>query len=181
LSDILDASGIIRTYHHVENRDELEMRIEEFNNSNCRYLHISCHANDTCIRLTNECLTNEEFASILQGKLNHKRLFLSACGASNLDLASLIIRDGAYSLVGSPETIRSEKAALLWASFFQAVQRGDQNVMKKKDIKIVLEQCVDLFGIPIDYYSYIKADWQGKIRKNVIRFEETTESIVIDC
>jgi hypothetical protein len=124
-----------------------------------RYLHFSCHANSKSIGLTFNSLNYQEFGNIVGNKLDGKRLFLSACEASNLNLAKeMIPKYKCLSIIGSPVKIGFAQAATFWAGFYYNMSRIDRGKMGQPDI---LEECEVLssaFDVQINYYSFIRKD-----------------------
>jgi hypothetical protein len=179
LKDILELSNIKVKYEWIETKDELNNKLSEFSISKYRYLHISCHADYNGLELTNDKIGNDEFGKLIKDRVQNKRIFLSACKGANLNLASIAIKNGAYSLIGSPNNIHFDKAALFWASFFHIINEFDDEKMKKLEINYVLKSCVDLFNIPINYYTYIERYRETKMRRIKIRPEEKIDNRII--
>lgn len=169
LNEILKLSQIDSTYRWIEGKEGLRDAINEFEKSKFRYLHFSFHADYHGIDLTNECLSNSEFAEILGESLKNKRVFFSSCKSGNRELATKLIRKGVYSSTGTPKKIRFEKAALFWSSFYHVINEHNIDTIKKADLNIVLKACSKLFKVPINYYSYIKKQRKSKIRRIKIR------------
>ena len=119
LKDILDLCEIPNDYYYIRTSHELEEIINEFEESKLRYLHLSCHASESQIAFTFENLFFREVAEIIGSKLKNKRIFISACEASNFEFAKCIIpKFGCTSLIGSPDKINFDKAAVFWSSFY---------------------------------------------------------------
>ena len=91
LQQMLEMCGIENKYYYIRTKQELEEIINRFEKSDLRYLHLSCHGNTTSIGLTYDTLTYKEFGEIVGDKLTGRRLFLSACQASNQNFAKEII------------------------------------------------------------------------------------------
>jgi hypothetical protein len=171
LHDILKLSDIPSRYKWVESIEDLKNKLKLFGLSNYRYLHISCHADETGIEINGEELSNKELQELTSKYLKDKRVFLSACKGANLDLASkLIIENGAISVIGTPINLRFDKSTLFWPSFYHAMNEIDNTKMRKEDITNILRKCVDLFEVPINYYNvHVKNKkflWRLKIRHN---------------
>lgn len=163
ISEILNVCHIKNRYRFVASETELIHALEELNELNYRYVHMSFHGNIEGIALTNDYfISNNEFSLILEDFLVEKRLFLSACEGSNLNLAGkLITQNKVYSLVGSPDRIRFDKSLLFWPTFYHLMNEVDQYKMLKKDMKLNIKRLCNLFNIPINYYSFIRQD--GKV------------------
>ena len=179
LKDILELAKVPVRYEWVETKEELENKLSDFAKSRFRYLHISCHADYEGLRLTNDGISNEIFGKMTKGKIKNKRVFLSACKGGNRNLASVLIKNGAYSLIGSPNDLHFDKAALFWASFFHVVNEFDDKKMKKAEIRHVLKSCVDLFYIPINYYTYIETKRNKMMRRLKLRPEKKVDNRIV--
>ncbi len=154
LSDILYLGGKEPIYYYIRTKKELEKVLEIFGKSEYRYLHISCHGNKKSLFTTLDALPFKEFATMINPYLKEKRLFVSACSAVNEDLAKVVIpRIGCYSLIGPIEDIYFQDAAIVWASFYHLMFKENPNAMKRKDLKPTLQNIVNTFGEPLNYFS----------------------------
>lgn len=169
LHEILELSDIPSKYRWADSIDELKRHLILFSASRFRYLHLSCHADETGFEINGEFLSNKDFQTLTGKKLNKKRIFFSACKGANLDIASkLIINNGAISVIGTPTNLRFDKSVLFWPSFYHAMNEIDNKSMRKDNIKNILRKCVDLYNIPINFYSKHLTSktflWRLKIR-----------------
>lgn len=156
LHEILKLSLIKTEYRWVENKEEFKKALRDFNKSKFRYLHISCHADETGLEINGNEITNLELQQVTKTYLNNKRLFLSACKGANRQLASLIVsKNNAYSLVGIPTGLDFDKSALFWPSFYHLINEVDSKRMKNLQIINIIKKLVDLFNIPVNYYTRI--------------------------
>lgn len=156
LSAILELCKIDSIYNWADTIADFKRLIMDFKTSQFRYLHISCHASNTGITINGEELSNVDLQGILHEGLENKRVFMSACKGGNRDIASRIISIcKVLSLIGTPIDLPFEKSVLFWPSFYHLMNEIDQNKMKRSDIKENLKKCVDLFGVPINYFSRI--------------------------
>lgn len=179
LRDILDLSDIEVEYEDVQNEECLIEALEKFNTSNFRYLHLSCHANSTGIEIGGIEITNERLSNIIGNTLTKKRLFMSACQGSNIDIASKIIsKNKAYSLIGTPEDLRFDKSVLFWPTFYHVINEIDSSKMGFVSIKQILIKCVNLLNITIDFYSFIRKD-KNKMRVTKLRKDSSTKTKII--
>jgi hypothetical protein len=157
LHQMLNLCGIKSQYMYIRTKRELEEVTQLFIDSNLRYLHLSCHANETTIGLTFDDLSYREFADIMGPGLKSRRLFLSACKAANFNFArEFIPKYKLYSLIGSPVTIRFDKAALFWSGFYHLMTEADEEFMGQPEIKNSIEVLSSTFKIEINYYSFIR-------------------------
>lgn len=173
LSEILELSKIPVTYKFVANRIEFLSTLQSFKESNLRYLHLSCHADEEGIQLSDDdCIDNDVLEICFKGILEKRRLFLSTCKGANRDLAIRVIKNNkAISLVGTPTGFKFVKSALFWPTFYHVIGEIDKNKMTKDNITDVLKKCVDIYNVPINYYTKIINDtqhiWRRQFRKDV--------------
>lgn len=154
LSQILQLGGKESLYYYIRTKKELQKVLEIFENSDYRYLHISCHGNKNSLFTTLDNLPFSEFATLINPHLNEKRLFVSACSAVNDDLAEVIIpKSGCFSLIIPINDIGFHDAAIIWASFYHIMFKENPNRMKRKDILPALRNIVNTFEISLNYFS----------------------------
>lgn len=157
LREILDLIEFPCRYQPVGTLSEFSNAIDEFSKSGFRYLHLSCHADMDGIQIKDSLIDNKDLIPICKGKLSRKRVFLSACRASNLRLATVLIQKcGAQSIIGSPQDLHFITAATLWPAFYHKVQELDKQSLNQKSLTRILRTCVNFFGIPINYYHQSK-------------------------
>lgn len=157
LKTILDLCDIPNEYYYLRTTLELERVMEEFVKSNFQFLHIACHGNAEELCLTLEDISFEAFEEIFGESLWHRRLFLSACQVARLELAQrLIPKYHAYSVIGTPNDINYDKAAIIWSTFYHLMHEKDQAQMFQRDLLPLLKKVSRLFGISLNYFSIIK-------------------------
>lgn len=175
LEKIMVLSGIDVEYRQANSKDDFVAFIEEFKHSGFRYLHISCHAAKDGFEIGNDDIPNEEIEILLGNSVNKKRVFLSACEGGNKDLAArLILKGGAYSVIGTPISLLFAKAAIFWPCLFHAVYMRDEKSMPKKVLKEILESIVNLLDVPINYYSFMRDNESTVRRYGIRKGKETT-------
>lgn len=156
LRDILDLSNMVVLHQWADTKDDLHRHLKDFKRSKLRYLYITCHANSTGIFINSEHISNKELQA-LTGNIKDVRIFMSACQGANRDLANRLIgKCGGLSLIGTPIDLDFDKAAIFWPSFFHIMKELDEKKMSRKLISSTLKKLVDLFKVPINYYSKIK-------------------------
>lgn len=177
LSQILELSNIDVIYKWANNKIHLAELLQEFKKSKFRYLHISCHANETSLEINGDEITNSKFESISKDVLKNRRIFLSACKAANRDLAArLVSKNNAYSLLGVPINLRFDKSALFWPCFYHLINEIDASKMRREDIVETVKKCVNLFNIPVNYYA--KSNYPNKLRRFKIRVGHTDNRLI---
>jgi hypothetical protein len=157
LRQIFKLSGHKVGYLYIRTRQELQIAVRQFHESQRRYLHLSCHGNPTNIGLTLNRLGFAEFASDVSPFLRNRRLFLSACAVVNEDLAKVLIPgSGCYSVIGPRKTIYFDDSVLMWASFYHLMFRDPAiDAMKGGKIRWALRRIRHAFGIEFDYFKRI--------------------------
>ena len=157
LKKILDLCDIPCIYRYIRTKLELEMIIEEFEGSCYRFLHLSCHADKKGIALTYEEVDFEELDLIIGNYLYHRRLFLSACEVAVFELSEHFIpKYHCFSVIGTPDTIDYDKAAIFWSSFYYLMYSNDQKQMVQADILPTLLKVSETFNVNLNYFSIIK-------------------------
>ncbi len=99
LTNILRLSQKHVEYRYIRTKSELKAVLKHFAKSKMRYLHLSCHGNDNALSMTLDSIPLHEFAELTRPYLEDRRLFLSACDATNRNLALEVIpKSGCYSV-----------------------------------------------------------------------------------
>jgi hypothetical protein len=156
LKTILDLCGIKNEYFYIRTKLELAEIILEFEKSELRFLHIACHGNDKELALTFESIDFMEFGRMVGDILYHRRLFLSACQVAVFELAEQFIpRFHTYSIIGTPDDIDYDKAAIFWSSFYYLMYSLDTSQMIQVDILPTLQNVSRLFTVNLNYFSII--------------------------
>ncbi len=173
LKTILDLCGIDNAYYYIRTKKELQKVIKEFKKSDYFFMHIACHGDDHGLELTIDYLDFKVLGKILGPHLRYRRLFLSACSAACPAFAEQFIpKYHCYSVIGSPDVIDYDKAAILWSSFYYLMYGNDQKHMYQKYLIPTLENVTRLFNEPINYYSIIKdTEEKSKTHMREIHFK----------
>lgn len=141
-------------YRYVRTARELEHFIDEFEKSNYRYLHLSCHGSKSGVSTTLDDLTTEEFADIVGPVLGKKRLFLSTCLASTTEMAAAVFsHSGCYSLAGPVNKINFDDSVILWTSFYHLMFKANELAMKRVEIEQTLAQCAAMVDEKVAFYT----------------------------
>jgi hypothetical protein len=167
LANVLRMCGKKPLYYYIRTKAELEMLAEEFEASGYRYLHLSCHGGDTTIETTIDSVPYVEFAQMFDGRLKHRRLFASACGAGNQMFAELVgaRNKGMHSVAGPSEEMQFDHAVAFWSAFYVKAFSVNRNSMNARDIPEIMKPLVSLFGTPIHWsrYSNKKDVWSHEL------------------
>lgn len=184
LKQILDLCKIENQYFYLRTEVELRKIIRKFKDSNLRYLHISCHGSSNMIQLTFDPLFFDDLTDIVGPYIKNRRVFLSACNSTNLELAKeLIINCQCYSVIGSPEEIGFDQSAVYWSGFYQRMNEIDSDNMKQTDLLSLIEKLSTAFELPINYYSFKRLENKNfdktRLREFLIRPNLPTKPKII--
>ena len=166
IEQALFLSGLRPAYHYVRSKEEFRAAIELFHVSHYRNLHLSMHARNDLVALTEDILPNEEFAEILDGKLKNRRLFFSACCVGAGNLPSLIARrnHGGYSILSPIETLPFSVSCSLFPALYVSLLRNNASGFGSQELSVVLKPLAQLFKTPLQliYYKPDKDQWAEK-------------------
>lgn len=154
LSQMLKLSGKEKTkYFYIRTERELDEIVDLFDESNYRYLHISCHANGKEMATTFDPVSYAKLGQMLAPCVKGRRVFVSACEMANDTLAGALLKNtGCYSLIGPAEAIRFGDAAAFWTTFYHLMFKLNHGAMKHRNLEFYVDELSDLFGEPINYF-----------------------------
>lgn len=172
LSRMLNLAGKTKTrYFYIRTKKELDEIIDIFDESQYRYLHLSCHANNSEMETTFDCVSFEELGSMLRPCIQKRRVFVSACEMANKDLARILLKDtGCYSLIGPARDINFDDAAAFWVSFYHLMFKANERGMGGKNLRWCITELSALFDEPVNYFSSSRSMKQGYRRVPNRRF-----------
>lgn len=154
ISDMLALSGKTCRYVYIRTKAELEVVLEQFRDCHYRYLHLSCHANRHEMGTTLDDISFTELGQILGPYLKKRRLFISACQMTCLDLAKqLLPQVGCYSILGPSGKPYIPDAAIFWASFYHTMFRLNPASMNAKRLLATAKTLSSVFTIPLNYFA----------------------------
>lgn len=157
LSQILRLSGSTPEYVYLRTKQELEEVIDQFEDSQYRYIHFSCHGSRTGIGLTLDHVSFEELADMLAPCLEGRRVFFSSCKVMNEDLAEALLKNtGCYSVIGPSKNINFDRAAVYWASFYHLMLRDEAKSMKRDHLRGRTASLQKIFGVHMRYFAASK-------------------------
>lgn len=156
LKTILDLCDIPNEYFYIRTILELQYVIEKFKESDFGFLHIACHGNEEYLSLCFEDIKFAEFELLLGQHMKYRRLFLSACRVARFELAERFIpKYHAYSVIGTPEDIDYDKAAIFWSSFYYLMYSKDILQMYQANLIPTLTTITKTFKLTLVYFSII--------------------------
>src|ERR1019366_8626132 len=164
LKTILDLCDIPNAYYYIRTKLEFQEIIIEFEKSEFQFLHIACHGNTKELCLTFESIEFSELETIIGEILYHRRLFLSACKVALFELAEYFVpKYHCFSVIGTPDNIDYDKAAIFWSSFYYLMYSTDNKQMFQVDILPTLLKVTKLFKVNLNYFSIINDRHQNSI------------------
>lgn len=162
LSQMLRLSGSEPRYIYLRTKQELEEVIDQFKDSNFRYLHFSCHGNSKGISLTLDNMSFEELSEMLAPCLEKKRVFFSSCKVMNETLASVLLKKtGCYSVIGPSKNINFDRATAFWSSFYHLMLRDEAKSMKRDKLQEYTSSLQQLFDVHMRYFAISKSEKNG--------------------
>lgn len=164
LKELLQLIGVQCQYYYIRTKDELKFLLKEFQESNLKYLHISCHGDENGIALTlDEDISLKELASFLGTKLQKRRLFISACSITNGKIDKEFKNTGLRSIIGTNHKVDFYDAAVFWASFYRFIfklEKGDKDIEKKPIyndlIADTIKRLSKVFGVYVTFFVKLK-------------------------
>ena len=154
LGDILRLVGKEPIYFYVRTKQELKVVLEEFEKSEYRYLHLSCHGDERSIATTlDKDINFQELSEIINPHLKDRRLFVSSCEVVNERFARAVMESGCLSISGPTQEIGFAEAAILWASFYHLAFFRNQDRWRGKDLKLILKELAPLLATEVAYYG----------------------------
>ncbi|MGX9699487.1 hypothetical protein ACWYXK_21150 [Janthinobacterium lividum] len=152
LADLLRLSGKNPKYIYFQSKKELPHLLKLFELSNYRYLHISCHGSKNGFWAGEDHLNYETISVLLEGYLEKKRVFFSACLLGNEKFSTCLVarNEGLRSIVAPVEKIDFDYAAAMWSAFYVSVFARKEDAMSGKDILRRIKALCSLF--PVDFH-----------------------------
>jgi len=173
VSEILALSGKKCEYCYIRTKRELKTLLERFASSHYRYLHLSCHGSTNSLFTTLDPVPFTELGPLIKPHLHKRRLFVSACSATNRALADVIMPDsGCYSILGPDQDIYFGDAAVLWASFYHVMFAADSATMKYKTIKAKAQEVSNMYRVKLKLIGHDKEDSKSYTIKSITPHKE---------
>ena len=153
LASVLKMCGKSPMYFYIRTKAELEHLAEEFDASGYRYLHLSCHGNDTTLDTTLDPISYGEFATIFKDRLKGRRLFVSACSAGNVLFAETVGGKNSelISVAAPAEDIDFDDAVAFWSAFYVKTFKRNAKSMNSNVVGDTLKALAVFFKAPIHF------------------------------
>lgn len=165
LASVLKMCGKNPLYYYIRTRAELAHIADEFEASGYRYLHISCHGGDASLHTTLDEVPYQDFASIFEGKLKDRRLFVSACSAGNEMFAELVggKNKELISVAASATDIKFDHAVAFWTSFYVKTFSLNAKSMNSDRIIKVVRPLAQIFSAPLHFSRRQNGAWVHEV------------------
>jgi hypothetical protein len=163
LARMLKLSGKTDTrYYYIRTERELDEIIDLFDDSDYRYLHISCHANKRGMATTFDSVSYASLGEKLNDCLEGRRVFVSACEMANDTLAAELLKEtGCYSLIGPAAKINFDDSAAFWITFYHLMFKVDDRRMKHRNVEFYVKELSTLFNEPVNYFRHDESIAKG--------------------
>jgi hypothetical protein len=156
ISRTLRLSGKRSHYSYVRSTEELQAFMNEFGDSSFRYLHLSCHGNKGTFFTTTDQLSCDEMISLIGQTLRGRRLFVSACLATDERFARKLMTDGScHSVLGPVGAINFDDAAIFWTAFYHLMVKRSRTTMTNVDIQEVATLCAQLIKEDFLFFHWL--------------------------
>ncbi|MBL8705967.1 MAG: hypothetical protein JNM30_14040 [Rhodospirillales bacterium] len=153
-------------YFYIRTRRELEEIVDEFDDSCCRYLHISCHANRHGMATTFDDISYADLGQMLSPCLDGRRVFVSACEMATENLAAEILNgSGCYSLIGPKHKIRFDDAASFWVAFYHLMFKANQRKMNRDTLRRRIKELSVIYEEPVNYFRSSTTNSRGFVQE----------------
>jgi hypothetical protein len=159
IKTMLDLSGKMCEYVYIRTERELREMLKEFERSRFRYLHFACHGGKNakgkrCLWTTFDDIDFAKAGRLFTPYINDRRIFVSACQAASMSLASsLMTSTTCYSVMAPTNNILVHDAAFFWASFYHLMFKKNDRSMKREVIQQVGAAAAKLFSVRIKLFA----------------------------
>ena len=154
LGRMLNVCRVPHRYHFVRTPTGLKRAIARFQQSNYCFLHLSCHGNERFFHLQDNRMSFAQLADLVGPVLRNRRLFLSVCKAGRLELAQRFIPHyGCSSVLGTPNDIGMDDAAVFWSTFYYFMNRVPGDTVGQRAMLATLRRMSRFFKLEWNFYS----------------------------
>lgn len=148
-------NGFNPVFVNANNLEELEHNLIAFEKSNLKHLFISAHGDEENIDLKNESVNSYDLFDI-NIDLKGRRVFMSTCKGGSYLLAKYFIKQGAYSVVGTPVDLPQLVAAGMWPTLLFLFGKFNDYNVRFSELNNALKIAAKIYDIPIHYYSFLR-------------------------
>lgn len=178
LYDVLRLQGKKPIYYYFRTQTELIRFADIFQKSGYRYLHLSCHGNQTHLQFTFGQTDYATFADIFKEKFNNRRLFISGCSLGNFDFAKAVFakNPGMYSVTAPTRKVFFSQTTAFWPAFYYMMHAWDTTAMKKQRLQDVLARLAQIFEMPMAHY-FRNTGKQGAVDEQLFTVDGVADAL----
>ena len=150
LTEMLTLLDVNVQYNYIRTKDELKVMIERFENSNFKYLHLSCHGDSKGIDMTldDNGVTFSELSDMFNYEQKNQRLFLSSCSVmKGGNIVSEMLDTQFLSITGPLNNIGFADSAIFWASFYHLMFIENESKIDNEYMKNTIEKLSSTFNV----------------------------------
>lgn len=147
--------GFNPVFVNANNLEELEHNLIAFEKSKLKHLFISAHGDEENIDLKEESVNSYDLFDI-NIDLKGRRVFMSTCKGGSYLLAKYFIKQGAYSVVGTPVDLPQLVAAGMWPTLLLLFGKFNDYNVRFSELNDSLKIAAEIYDIPIHYYSFLR-------------------------
>lgn len=153
--EALDSIKKVPKYKSVRNCKEFKNALIDFQDSRYKYLLISTHGDQENLQFTDEDINADDFEDF-KINFNQRRIFMSTCNGGSFLFAKYFIRNGAYSVVGTPDKLEQVVAVGMWPTMLIVFERLNHTVLNFSQINKTMKLMSEVYQITLHYYSFIR-------------------------
>ena len=158
-------------YRYVLNLSDLRKALLEFDKSEYRFLHMSCHGSEDKVFLAADQNgeTYEEFSRCFAGFTALSRITFSACRLGNYKLFDTFfgLNKGVQSLAAPIKDLPFQSASLYWAAFYTKLMdecRSSNNHVHRDFIEYIVPRLSRALGVSMRFAIYEPNNNRVKVR-----------------
>lgn len=171
LESQLKLIGANPIYRYALNLSDMRKALLEFDKSEYRFLHVSCHgdADKVLLAANPRGETYVDFSRCFEGVAALSRITFSACRLGNYKLFETFyeINRGVHSLAAPIKDLPFKFASLYWAVFYTKLMdecRSSNNHVHRTFIEGVFPRLSKALGVPMRYAIYEPNNNRVKVR-----------------
>ena len=155
-------------YYFAKNKEEFKKHLQKFKNSECRFLHISCHGSETgrVFQVGCDKVNSSELATWFKDTVYNKRITFSACYAGKDCLFQEIVKQcgtSVHSILGFTTKVDFDLASAFWISYYTVVTRltnyrkgKNCDHIQSRGLAKIIENVGVLYGLNLRFcYPYL--------------------------
>lgn len=151
----LEAISRVPIYESVKNVQQFKNALRNFIDSQYKYLFISSHGDEENIELTEETINSYDLEDF-KINLDERRVFMSTCRGGSYLFAKYFIRQGAYSVVGTPDDLDQIIAVGMWPTMLILFERLSNTVVKFPELNKTMKLLSEVYQVKLHYYSFLR-------------------------